>query len=84
VAKTPTVHVFECSIAGFIAGSIQTKGIEYSDLKISIAAAVAVLHATTIKSQFHCCIKKLLNFLHLSWSLFGDFLQYGQYTESAI
>jgi hypothetical protein len=84
VARTQTVHVLEWRIAGLIAGSIHMNGIEYSDLKISIAAAVAVLHATTIKSQFHCSIKKLLIFLHLSWSSFGVFLQYGQNAESAI
>jgi hypothetical protein len=66
VAKTQTVQVFEWRMAGLIAGSIHTNGIEYSDLKISIAAAVAVLHATTIKSQFHCSIKKSVSFLHLS------------------
>jgi hypothetical protein len=48
-----------------MAGSIHTNGIEYSDLKTSIAAAVAVLHATTTKLQFHCSIKKLVSFLHL-------------------
>jgi hypothetical protein len=52
-------------MAGLIAGSIQTKGREYSDLRTSIAAAVAVLQATAIKSQFHCSIKKLVNFLDL-------------------
>jgi hypothetical protein len=75
VAKTPTVHVLECKSAGLIAGSIHTNGIEYSDLKTSIAAAVAVLHAITIKSQFHCSIKKLVSFLDLSCNSSGDFLQ---------
>jgi hypothetical protein len=74
----------ECRSAGLIAGSIHTKGIEYSDLKTSIAAAVAVLHATTIISQFHCSIKKSVSFLHLFCNSSGDFLQYGQYAESAI
>ncbi|MBQ5945347.1 hypothetical protein IJL65_02920 [bacterium] len=75
MANTQTTQVFECKRAGFIAGSIQTNGIEYSDLKTSIAAAVAVLHATTIKSQFHCSIKKLVSFLDLSCNFCGDFLQ---------
>jgi hypothetical protein len=75
VAKTQTVQVFEWRIAGLIAGSIHTKGIEYSDLKTSIAAAVAVLHATTIKSQSHCSIKKLVSFLDLSCNSSGDLLQ---------
>jgi hypothetical protein len=66
VARTPTTQVLECKRAGLMAGSIHTKGIEYSDLKISMAAAVAVLHATTIKSQFRCLIKKLVSFLLLS------------------
>jgi hypothetical protein len=64
----------ECRSAGLIAGSIHTKGIEYSDLKTLIAAAVAVLHATTTKSQFHCSIKKLVSFLHLSCNSSGFFL----------
>ncbi|MBR7036895.1 hypothetical protein IKI14_03345 [bacterium] len=84
VANTQTTHVLECKSAGLMAGSIHTKGIEYSDLKTSIAAAVAVLHATTIKSQFHCLIKKSVSFLHLSCNSSGLFLQYGQYAESAI
>jgi hypothetical protein len=75
VAKTQTIQVLECKSAGLIAGSIHTKGIEYSDLKTSIAAAVAVLHAITIKSQFHWLIKKLVNFLHLFCNSSGDFLQ---------
>jgi hypothetical protein len=65
VARTQTTQVLECKSAGFIAGSIHTNGIKYSDLKTSIAAAVAVLHATTTKLQFHCSIKKLVSFLHL-------------------
>jgi hypothetical protein len=75
VARTPTTQVLECKSAGFIAGSIHTKGIEYSDLKTSIAAAVAVLHATTIKLQFHCLIKKSVSFLLLFCNSSGDFLQ---------
>jgi hypothetical protein len=75
VARTQTTPVLECKSAGLIAGSIHTKGIEYSDLKTSIAAAVAVLHATTIKSQFHCPIRKLVSFLHLPCNSCGDFLQ---------
>ena len=84
VARTQTTQVFECKRAGFIAGSIHTNGIEYFDLSIFMAAAVAVLHAITIKSQFNWLIKKLVNFLHLSCSSSGDFLQYGQYAESAM
>jgi hypothetical protein len=53
-------------MAGFIAGSINRKAIDYSDLKVSMAAAVAVLHATTIKLQFHCLIRKFVSFLDLS------------------
>jgi hypothetical protein len=84
VARTQTTQVLECKSAGLMAGSIHTNGIEYSDLKTSIAAAVAVLHATTIKSQFHCSIKKLVSFLDLFCNSSGFFLQYGQYAESAI
>jgi hypothetical protein len=74
----------ECKSAGLIAGSIHTNGIEYSDLKTSMAAAVAVLQAIIIKSQFHCSIKKLVSFLDLSCNSSGDLLQYGQNAESAI
>jgi hypothetical protein len=75
VARTQTTQVLECKSAGLIAGSIHTKGLEYSDLRTSIDAAVAVLHATTIISQFHCLIKKSVSFLHLFCNSSGDLLQ---------
>ena len=50
VARTPTTPVLVSAAAGFTAGSMPTKQIGYSFLNVAMAAAVAVLHATTMMS----------------------------------
>ena len=52
VASIPIILVLVFRAAGFIAGSIPIKGMEYFSLKISIAFVVAVLQATIIILQF--------------------------------
>ena len=52
VASIPMILVLVFKAAGFIAGSIPIKGMEYFSLKISMALVVAVLQATIIISQF--------------------------------
>ena len=52
VASIPIMLLLVFRAAGFIAGSIPIKGMEYFSLKISIALVVAVLQATIIILQF--------------------------------
>ena len=50
VARTPTTPVFVALAAGFTAGSIPINLTGNSSLSVAMAAAVAVLHATTMMS----------------------------------
>ena len=82
VASTPITPVCELSAAGLTAGSIPMKRTGYSFLRVVIAAAVAVLHATTMiraPRERRNSVIALLRF----WMNGSDFSPYGQLALSA-
>ena len=81
VAKTPTVPVFVNWAAGLIAGSIPMNFMEYSSLSVRMAAAVAVLQATTIISAPSLMSMSVI-LRHLSMMNSIGFSPYGQFALS--